>query len=324
MATTSAPVYPANTPIPFDLFVSKKHRALPRGVLGFADSSGNIVFKVNRQDSKSSFSHAKAILLDSAGNPLISLYPHNDGSWQGFKGDDGDKDLIFKVQRVLTKFTRTELEAAISKDLAPSTKVIPLWLSKLLYNNHGCFSHVQVGNGYTIHLTPYRNWKLNFEMTCSLSIRVHCLSGSSRAYLALLLRLYLNQTSLMHKLRKICVSRSKFRLTMFPSLEDPSLVVALVVIFLFSGPKKFQDYFSKIRMEREMAATMKVFDGGWSAISVGGWDWRNLALKARASATSADEANTGALTPSTISLLLFLVIAAIPLISDWFKNAASV
>ncbi|KAB2038784.1 hypothetical protein ERO13_D03G143800v2 [Gossypium hirsutum] len=110
MATTSAPVYPANTPIPFDLFVSKKHRALPRGVLGFADSSGNIVFKVNRQDSKSSFSHAKAILLDSAGNPLISLYPHNDGSWQGFKGDDGDKNLIFKVQRVLTKFTRTELE----------------------------------------------------------------------------------------------------------------------------------------------------------------------------------------------------------------------
>ncbi|TYI34838.1 hypothetical protein ES332_A03G037100v1 [Gossypium tomentosum] len=110
MATTSAPVYPANTPIPFDLFVSKKHRALPRGVLGFADSSGNIVFKVNRQDSKSSFSHAKASLLDSAGNPLISLYPHNDGSWQGFKGDGGDKDLIFKVQRVLTKFTRTELE----------------------------------------------------------------------------------------------------------------------------------------------------------------------------------------------------------------------
>ncbi|KAB2038782.1 hypothetical protein ERO13_D03G143800v2 [Gossypium hirsutum] len=196
MATTSAPVYPANTPIPFDLFVSKKHRALPRGVLGFADSSGNIVFKVNRQDSKSSFSHAKAILLDSAGNPLISLYPHNDGSWQGFKGDDGDKNLIFKVQRVLTKFTRTELEVFLVSEnqgqgeLTCDFKVI------------GC----------------------HFQRSCTIY------KGDS----------IVAQTSLMHKLRKICVSRSKFRLTMFPSLEDPSLVVALVVIFLFSGPKKFQ------------------------------------------------------------------------------------
>ncbi|KAG4206707.1 hypothetical protein ERO13_A03G024700v2 [Gossypium hirsutum] len=196
MATTSAPVYPANTPIPFDLFVSKKHRALPRGVLGFADSSGNIVFKVNRQDSKSSFSHAKASLLDSAGNPLISLYPHNDGSWQGFKGDGGDKDLIFKVQRVLTKFTRTELEVFLVSEnqgqgeLTCDLKVI------------GC----------------------HFQRSCTIY------KGDS----------IVAQTSLMHKLRKICVSRSKFRLTMFPSLEDPSLVVALVVIFLFSGPKKFQ------------------------------------------------------------------------------------
>ncbi|MBA0708100.1 hypothetical protein Golax_020086 [Gossypium laxum] len=250
MATTSAPVYPANTPIPFDLLVSKKHRALSRGVLGFADSSGNIVFKVNRQDSKSSFSHAKAILLDSTGNPLISLYPHNDGSWQGFKGDDGDKNLIFKVRRVLTKFTRTELDVFLVSEnqgqgeLTCDFKVI------------GC----------------------HFQRSCTIY------KGDS----------IVAQTSLMHKLRKICVSRSKFRLTMFPSLEDPSLVVALVVIFLFSGPKKFQvldkipisilisgdhadefkDYFSKIRMEREMAATMKVFDGGWSAIIVGGWGER--------------------------------------------------
>ncbi|KAE8729074.1 putative HXXXD-type acyl-transferase family protein [Hibiscus syriacus] len=78
MTTASAPIFPANTPIPIDLFVSKKHPGLPRGVIGFADSSGNIVYKVNRQC------------------PISSSY--------------GKKDLIFKVQRIVTKLTRTELE----------------------------------------------------------------------------------------------------------------------------------------------------------------------------------------------------------------------
>ncbi|XP_039017321.1 protein LURP-one-related 7-like isoform X2 [Hibiscus syriacus] len=109
MTTTSAPIFPANTPIPIDLFVSKKHPGLPRGVIEFTDYSENIVYRVNRQFPKSS-SNGKAVLLDSAGNPLFSLYPHHDGSWQGFKGDEGDKDLIFKVQRIVTKLTRTELE----------------------------------------------------------------------------------------------------------------------------------------------------------------------------------------------------------------------
>ncbi|XVE58948.1 hypothetical protein DITRI_Ditri05aG0004000 [Diplodiscus trichospermus] len=106
---TPAPTHPAKLPIPIDLFVSRKHPGLPRGVLGFADSSGNIVFRVNRQSSKSS-SKDKMVLLNSAGNPLISIYRHHDGSWQGFKGNDGEKDLIFKVQRISNKFTKTELE----------------------------------------------------------------------------------------------------------------------------------------------------------------------------------------------------------------------
>ncbi|KAG8496137.1 hypothetical protein CXB51_009454 [Gossypium anomalum] len=297
MATTSAPVYPANAPIPFDLFVSKKHRALPRGVLGFADSSGNIVFKVNRQDSKSSFSHAKAILLDSAGNPLISLYPHNDGSWQGFKGDDGDKDLIFKVQRVLTKFTRTELEVYLVSEnqgqgeLTCDFKVIGCHFQRscTIYKGDSIVAQHSKCLLFTTMFTTaktaedeLKSMRRNSEMN-SAGLILHFCSVQL-------------MTSLMHKLRKICVSRSKFRLTMFPSLEDPSLVVALVreplknpklegevvssllgilcdgVDCLVSGDHadEFKDYFSKIRMEREMAATMKVFDGGWSAIIVGG------------------------------------------------------
>ncbi|KAG7037029.1 Protein LURP-one-related 7 [Cucurbita argyrosperma subsp. argyrosperma] len=42
------------------------------------------------------------------------------------------------------------------------------------------------------------------------------------------------QTSLMHKLHQICVRRGRFRLTIFPGTVDPSLIVALIVIF-FDG-----------------------------------------------------------------------------------------
>ncbi|XWS74418.1 hypothetical protein CRYUN_Cryun02cG0214300 [Craigia yunnanensis] len=190
---TSAPIHPSNLPIPVDLFVSKKHPGLPRGVLGFADSSGKIVFRVNRQSSKSS-SDDKMVLLDSAGNPLISIYRLLDGSWQGFKGNDGEKDLIFKVQRILNKFTRTELEVFLvaenQEELTCDFKV------------KGC----------------------HFQRSCTIY------KGDS----------IVAQTNLMHKLRQIYVRRSKFRLTMFPGSVDPALVVALVVIFLVNGPKKFQ------------------------------------------------------------------------------------
>lgn len=65
-------------------------------------------------------------------------------------------------------------------------------------------------------------------------------SINAAPFLLLILCFHLMQTSLMHKLRQICVRRNKFRLTMFPGSVDPPLVVALVVIFLVNGPKKFQ------------------------------------------------------------------------------------
>ena len=65
---SSALAYPSDFQIPFDLFISKKHPGLPRGYLGLADSSGTIVYRVNRRSPK----HNR-VLLDAAGNPLISM-----------------------------------------------------------------------------------------------------------------------------------------------------------------------------------------------------------------------------------------------------------
>ncbi|KAL9382766.1 hypothetical protein Peur_025801 [Populus x canadensis] len=119
-----APVYPAVVPIPVDLFVSKKHPGL-NGDLGFADSLGNIVFKVNfDKSSKSSF---KRVLLDASGNPLITVFRDGKGSWQGFKGGYNREDLIFRVKRTVKKLTRTELEVflvgEISRESTPDFKV---------------------------------------------------------------------------------------------------------------------------------------------------------------------------------------------------------
>uniref|UniRef100_A0A2P2IL34 Protein LURP-one-related 7 n=1 Tax=Rhizophora mucronata TaxID=61149 RepID=A0A2P2IL34_RHIMU len=118
MASSAAePKYQAaaSSHIPVDLFISKKHPGLARGDLGFADSSGNIVFRAIRHassGSQKSSDHSKRLVLDAFGNPLFSICRTHKGSWQAFKGaDDEEKDSVFRVQRTLNKFMRTELEA---------------------------------------------------------------------------------------------------------------------------------------------------------------------------------------------------------------------
>ncbi|KAI5555822.1 hypothetical protein BDE02_19G110500 [Populus trichocarpa] len=131
-----APVYPAVVPIPVDLFVSKKHPGL-NGDLGFADSLGNIVFKVNfDKSSKSSF---KRVLLDASGNPLITVFRDGKGSWQGFKGGDNrEKDLIFRVKRTVKKLTRTELEVFLVGEI--SRESTPDFKTSLMYKLHQIYA----------------------------------------------------------------------------------------------------------------------------------------------------------------------------------------
>ena len=74
---TSEPAYPGSGDwqIPIDLFGSKKHAGVPRGVLAFADASGNIAFTVNRRPrNPNSSPEDKKLLLDASGNILLSIY----------------------------------------------------------------------------------------------------------------------------------------------------------------------------------------------------------------------------------------------------------
>ncbi|KAJ0074750.1 hypothetical protein Patl1_35095 [Pistacia atlantica] len=182
---SSNSIQTATAPIPVDLFVSKKHPGLTRGEIGFADSSGNIVFKVNRQSS------AKIVVLNSIGNPLVSLYHQDKGLWQGFKGDDGgEKDLMFRVQRMLNRLTRTEFDVFLFGE-----------------NQEESTSDVKM-KGF-----PFRR-------SCTI------FKGNS-----IVAQVCMINTSLMYKLHQIYARRNRFRLTIFPGSFDTTLIVALVAIF---------------------------------------------------------------------------------------------
>ncbi|PSS09532.1 Protein LURP-one-related like [Actinidia chinensis var. chinensis] len=104
----SAPEFQANLQIPIDLFVSKSSGADGGDGLRFTDSSGNLVFRVERQSPESSH---KRVLVDASGNHLIYIHNKQNGSWQGFTGNNSEeKDLLFRVERTLNAFNRTEFK----------------------------------------------------------------------------------------------------------------------------------------------------------------------------------------------------------------------
>ncbi|KAG4966425.1 hypothetical protein GLYMA_14G200600v4 [Glycine max] len=194
-ATSESP-YPGsgNWEIPIDLFGSKKHAGVSRGVLAFTDESGNIVFRVNRHPpnpNSSPLPKDKKLLLDASGNTLFSIYRYHNGSWKCYKGNsDENKELVFSVQRTLKTLTRVELEVLFAAERS---------------NDEGCDLKVK-GSPFQRSCCIYKDADL------------------------------VAQSSLMYKLHQMFVSRSKFRLTIFPGTIDHALIVALFVIFL-SGRK---------------------------------------------------------------------------------------
>ncbi|XP_065847930.1 protein LURP-one-related 7 [Euphorbia lathyris] len=107
---------PTSNQIPIDLFVSKKHPGLSRGDLGFADSCGNLLFRVKIISSRHSSSRKWAV-INQLGTTLISIHRRPNGNWHCYKGDsEGEKELVFKVQRTVNEFCRTELEVSFVKE----------------------------------------------------------------------------------------------------------------------------------------------------------------------------------------------------------------
>ncbi|KAL6545925.1 hypothetical protein OROGR_009799 [Orobanche gracilis] len=113
--TSSFPLFEtqrsANDQIPFDRFVSKKYEWFGcGGFLRFTDSAGVLVYAVQKPSGGDDH-HRIKLLLDSSDNTLFSI--GREGSWQGFRVNNDEKDLIFIVKKTVNKYTRTEFKIVL-------------------------------------------------------------------------------------------------------------------------------------------------------------------------------------------------------------------
>ncbi|PON94383.1 LURP1-related protein domain containing protein [Trema orientale] len=121
-------------PYPVDLIIAKKLMTLAEGSFAVTDVNGNVMFKVKG----SVFSiHDRRLLVDGAGNPVISLRQkiltaHR--RWQVYRGDSSDpKDLLFSVKKSSLIQFKTELDvflAANTKEEVPDFKVKGSWFER--------------------------------------------------------------------------------------------------------------------------------------------------------------------------------------------------
>ncbi|KAA8517492.1 hypothetical protein F0562_017878 [Nyssa sinensis] len=121
-------------PYPIDLIIVRKLLAITEGNFAVTDVNGNIMFKV-----KGTFFSIRdrRVLLDAAGNPIVSLQQkiltvHR--RWQVFRGDSSDsKDLLFSVKKSSLIQFKTQLDvflATNTKEEVCDFKVKGSWLER--------------------------------------------------------------------------------------------------------------------------------------------------------------------------------------------------
>ncbi|XP_068644497.1 protein LURP-one-related 10-like [Aristolochia californica] len=111
------------TPYPVDLTVTEKTLSITDGDYAVTDINGNIVFKVK---GKLFSLRDKRILLDAAGNPIVTLQQKVMSAhrrWQAFRGDSTDsKNLLFSVKKAsLIQLFKTQLDVFLASNTSEHT-----------------------------------------------------------------------------------------------------------------------------------------------------------------------------------------------------------
>ncbi|XP_039010052.1 protein LURP-one-related 10-like isoform X2 [Hibiscus syriacus] len=121
------------TPYPVDLAIIRKVLTITDGNFVVTDINGSIVFKV-----KGTFlsMHGRRVLLDGAGNPIVTLKQKMSAHdrWQVFKGDSTDaSDLLFSAKRSSMFQLKTKLDVFLAnntKEEVCDFKVKGSWLER--------------------------------------------------------------------------------------------------------------------------------------------------------------------------------------------------
>ncbi|KAL8526527.1 hypothetical protein ACS0TY_015647 [Phlomoides rotata] len=102
---------------PVDLTISRKLMTLQDGTFGVTDINGNIMFQIK---GKLFSIHDRRVLLDAAGNPIITfqqklITAHR--RWQAFRGDSTDsKNLIFSARKSSLLQFKTKLDVFLASN----------------------------------------------------------------------------------------------------------------------------------------------------------------------------------------------------------------
>ncbi|CAK7343660.1 unnamed protein product [Dovyalis caffra] len=105
-------------PYPIDLAIVRKLMTLADGNLAVTDVNGNIIFKV--KEILLTFLHEKKLILDPAGNPIVTLRrkamtAHS--RWQAFRGESTDpKDLLFNAKTHSMMYLKTKLDVFLANN----------------------------------------------------------------------------------------------------------------------------------------------------------------------------------------------------------------
>ncbi|KAL8102106.1 protein LURP-one-related 15-like [Apium graveolens] len=104
-------------PYPVDLNIVRKMITISEGNFGVTDANGNIMFKVK---GKFLSLRDRRILLDAAGNPILSLQQkiislHR--RWEVYRGDSKDsRDLLFTVKKSSLLQFKTQLDVFLASN----------------------------------------------------------------------------------------------------------------------------------------------------------------------------------------------------------------
>ncbi|PIN01904.1 hypothetical protein CDL12_25589 [Handroanthus impetiginosus] len=119
---------------PVDLTIVRKLMTLSEGNFGVTDVNGNIMFRVK---GKLFSLHDRRVLLDAAGNPVVTfqqklLSAHR--RWQVFRGESTDaKDLLFSVKKSSLIQFKTKLDVCLAsntKEEKCDFKIEGSWLER--------------------------------------------------------------------------------------------------------------------------------------------------------------------------------------------------
>lgn len=121
-------------PYPIDLTIVRKMMTISEGNFGVTDANGNILFKVK---GKFFSFRARRVLLDAAGNPIVSfqrkiMSMHS--TWKVYRGDSKDsRDLLFTVRKSSLFQFKTQLDVFLASNTSKDNrdfKIKGSWFEK--------------------------------------------------------------------------------------------------------------------------------------------------------------------------------------------------